>query len=162
METECASCEARTGLHVLLQVASISQLTVSRLSRQCGILNISQPYRPPRSVTGIPLHFLVVSIAYNVSFIICLALCAVFCLSVMCYFLWYVYFCVLYLIVVPLPPGKIAFVVQLNNNRNNNNFTLKIEALCQVSSYLRLWRPRMWHCRKLLHCLNLAVPGIFT
>jgi hypothetical protein len=33
----------------LLQVASISQLTVSRLSRQCGILNITQPYRPPRS-----------------------------------------------------------------------------------------------------------------
>jgi hypothetical protein len=42
----------------MLQVASISQLTVSRLSRQCGILNISQPYRPPRPVTGVDLLFL--------------------------------------------------------------------------------------------------------
>jgi hypothetical protein len=29
--------------------------SVSGLSRQCRILNISQPYRPPRSVTGIAL-----------------------------------------------------------------------------------------------------------
>jgi hypothetical protein len=57
METECASCEVRTGLYVLLQVASISQLTVSWLSRQCGILNISQPYRSPWPVTGIALLF---------------------------------------------------------------------------------------------------------
>jgi hypothetical protein len=42
----------------LLQVASISQLNVSRLSRQCGILNIAQPYRPPRPFTGIALLFL--------------------------------------------------------------------------------------------------------
>jgi hypothetical protein len=37
----------------VLQVASISQLTVSGLSRQCGILNISQSYRPPRPLAGI-------------------------------------------------------------------------------------------------------------
>jgi hypothetical protein len=32
--------------YVLLQLASISQLTVSRLSRECGILDVSQPSRP--------------------------------------------------------------------------------------------------------------------
>jgi hypothetical protein len=31
--------------------------SVSRLSRQCGILNISKPYRLPRPVTGIALLF---------------------------------------------------------------------------------------------------------
>jgi hypothetical protein len=31
---------------------------VSRLSRQCGILNTSQPYRPPRPVTETVLFFL--------------------------------------------------------------------------------------------------------
>jgi hypothetical protein len=60
METECASLEVRTGLYVLLQVASISQLTVRRLSRQCENINISQCCRPPRPVTGIALLFIAI------------------------------------------------------------------------------------------------------
>jgi hypothetical protein len=32
-----------------------------------------------------------------------------------------VYFCLLCLNVVPLPPGKNPFAVQLNSNNNNNN-----------------------------------------
>jgi hypothetical protein len=33
-----------------------SLLSVSQWSRQWGILNISQPYRPPRPVAGLALH----------------------------------------------------------------------------------------------------------
>jgi hypothetical protein len=39
--------------------------TVSRLSRQCGIPNLSQPYRPPRPVTGIALLFTYVSLMHE-------------------------------------------------------------------------------------------------
>jgi hypothetical protein len=45
-ESSCGWCVGRTTLLP----------SMSRLFRQCGILNISQPYRPPRPVTGIALH----------------------------------------------------------------------------------------------------------
>jgi hypothetical protein len=46
-----------TRKHISFYEVSISQISVSRLSIQCGILNILQPYRPPRPVTGIALLY---------------------------------------------------------------------------------------------------------
>jgi hypothetical protein len=53
----------------------------------------------------------------NVSFIVCVAFCAVFCLSMMCDMC----ICVLCLIVIPLPNDENLFAVQINNINNNNN-----------------------------------------
>jgi hypothetical protein len=47
-------CLKKRGLLVRLTYLLPS---VSRLSKQCGILNISQPYRPSRSLTGIALLY---------------------------------------------------------------------------------------------------------
>jgi hypothetical protein len=83
-----------------------------------------------RNVTSLPQHYIPdifilifcgVFIVCNLSFIVCVALCAVFYLSVVCYIVCYVNNCVLCLIAVPLSPGKISLVSQLNNNNNNNN-----------------------------------------
>jgi hypothetical protein len=50
-------CGVERGRYVELTNISPS---VSRLSRQCGILNISQPYRPLRLVTGIVILLYIV------------------------------------------------------------------------------------------------------
>jgi hypothetical protein len=48
-----------------VRLTNLPQLTVSRLSRQCLIFNILQPYRPPRPVTGIALIYIYIYIYTN-------------------------------------------------------------------------------------------------
>jgi hypothetical protein len=52
--------------------------TMNRLSRQCMILGISQPYVTACYADSFTFFFCVVFIVRNVSFIVCVALCAVF------------------------------------------------------------------------------------
>jgi hypothetical protein len=61
-----------------MAVVKSEHLSVNRLSRQYGILDISKPHRSQRPVTGIALLFCVEFIVCSVSLIVYVALCAVF------------------------------------------------------------------------------------
>jgi hypothetical protein len=50
---------------------------MNRLSKQCGILNIPQPYRPPLPVTGTALLVYVVSIVKCALYCLCSCVCCV-------------------------------------------------------------------------------------
>jgi hypothetical protein len=108
----CSAC-GRDEYHKISEVVESSRRvelaiwppSVNRLSRQCGILDILQPCRPPRPITGIALLFCVAFIVCNVYFIICVALFAVLFERGLLFCVVCVFF-VSCLIAVPLPRVK--------------------------------------------------------
>jgi hypothetical protein len=81
-----------------------------------------------------------------VSYTVCVAL-FVFYLSMVRYFVWYGYFRVLRLIVVPLQLVKPPFAAQLNNNNNNTLQTI-LTSLVERQNADRRWVARTnWRCQ---------------
>jgi hypothetical protein len=80
-----------------------------RINTQTSILPVG--FEPPIccSCNCICIVFIICSVL----FIACVVLSAVFCLSVVCYFVWHV-LVVCCVIVVPLPPGKNPFAVKIS------------------------------------------------
>jgi hypothetical protein len=54
--------EVKSSWHIRF---TVSPPSMSQLSRKCEILDISQPYRPSRPVTGIALLFIINTVVDN-------------------------------------------------------------------------------------------------